>query len=175
MAALDTSGPWLTRARVRRTRLQLGQRAIALLRIDHEDGLGRLFDWTLVPVSLAFTDRKRPGLKQLRSWWHSVGPDLQSAAEGAARRAGIRQALLSGVSRVSGWQATTEWCTRAAARSVDRRTERIHLPMTPLPENHSTKSPVDCGFSNEAETSGTRAAVRDGALTCRRDRWSSRV
>ncbi len=134
-AALDTSGPWLARARLRRTRLQLGHRAIALFRIDHEDGLGRFFDWTLVPVSLAFTARKPPGPEQWRSWWQTVGPDLRLAAEDAARQSCALEgdpgkALLS--VRLARERRMAQGITGVVRPALqpglfDRRTERIHL------------------------------------------------
>jgi superfamily II DNA or RNA helicase len=57
LADLDANGPWITRARRRSSRARLGRRAIALVRVDREDGTSPLFDWVLVPLSIALTER----------------------------------------------------------------------------------------------------------------------
>src|SRR5438876_1146086 len=41
LALLEATGPWIARTRLRRTRVRLGRRAIAIIRVDHEDGSGR--------------------------------------------------------------------------------------------------------------------------------------
>jgi superfamily II DNA or RNA helicase len=86
LAALDASGPWVTRARLRRTRTQLGRRAIALVRIDYEDGGGHLIDCSLVPISLALTDHERHGAAQVKAILRALGTELCRAAMEASRR-----------------------------------------------------------------------------------------
>ena len=57
LAALETTGPWIAMTRLRTTRLRLRQRIVAIVRVEHEDGRGRLVDSTLVPMTFAISDR----------------------------------------------------------------------------------------------------------------------
>jgi superfamily II DNA or RNA helicase len=100
LSALDATGPWVTRARLAASRVRLGGRAIAILRIDHEDGGGRPCDWSLVPLSLAFLEGKHVGVERLKTLLRRLETDLQPAAEEASRQgraiAGdLRQGFLS--------------------------------------------------------------------------------
>jgi superfamily II DNA or RNA helicase len=100
LARLEITGPWVIRARLKRSRASLGRRLLAILRIDHEDGAGRLFDWTLAAVSLALTGGERLGPERLKALLHRVGAHLRSSAEEASRRDRLTagepmQALLS--------------------------------------------------------------------------------
>ena len=56
LVALDATGPWAARARLGRSRLRLGGRVLAILRIDAEDGGGRLVDGPSRP-SIGLTHR----------------------------------------------------------------------------------------------------------------------
>jgi superfamily II DNA or RNA helicase len=57
LAALETSGPWIATTRLNTTRLRLQERLVAIVRVEQEDGRGRLVDSTLVPMTFALSNR----------------------------------------------------------------------------------------------------------------------
>ena len=146
LAAVDSTGPWVTRARLGSSRARLGRRLIAILRIDHEDGSGRLFDWTLVSVSVALDDCGRLGPAQLKALLTSLGPGLQSCAESASRE---RRALAGGLMhdllsvRLTRERRIAQSIVGAARPAIqpglfDRRAERTRVA-TSLAAGESTK------------------------------------
>jgi superfamily II DNA or RNA helicase len=79
---LDSSGPWITRARLRPTRARLGRRALALVRVDREDGSGRLTDWIFFPLAVTLAARLDLDRKQLTALAASFEPILRSIERG---------------------------------------------------------------------------------------------
>jgi superfamily II DNA or RNA helicase len=121
-ASLEVTGTWITRARLRRTRQHLGSRAIALLRVEHEDGHGRVCDWTLLPVAIPLgPSRHGTGVRNLRTLLRDVTAALQAKAQDAcAGRLGDTERL---------WKALIDTRLareRAIALAV------LNAPRTPL-------------------------------------------
>ncbi len=84
-AGLEATGTWITRARLRRTRLGLGPRILALLRVDDENDDGRTTDSTLIPIGLALKNRSRyNGRSRIRTILREIGANLRAQAEQAA-------------------------------------------------------------------------------------------
>jgi hypothetical protein len=86
VAALIASGPWAARTRLGESRARLHGRLLAILRIDSDDGGGRLIDASLVAVTIALSRRARIGSDQLKTLLRDVGAALQADAEEACRR-----------------------------------------------------------------------------------------
>jgi hypothetical protein len=86
LANLEATGPWVVRARLRTSRLRLGRRIIAILRIDDEDGTGRLAGWTVVGLTVDLSGSESIARGQLKKWLSRLETDLRAPAE-AARRA----------------------------------------------------------------------------------------
>jgi superfamily II DNA or RNA helicase len=84
-AALEATGTWITRAKLRRTRLGLGPRILAMYRVDDENDDARTTDSTLIPVGLVLGNRNRyVGRSGIRAILRGMGPKLRTQAEQAA-------------------------------------------------------------------------------------------
>jgi len=165
LAALDSTGPWVTRARLGSSRARLGRRLIAILRIDHDDGSGRLFDRTLVSVSVALADcGRRLDLAQLKALLTSLEPDLRSCAERASRErlaqaGGLTHDLLS--VRLIRERRIARSIAGTAPSAVqpglfDRRAERTHVAAS-----------LAAGDATKEMTARLQALERSGILATR--------
>jgi superfamily II DNA or RNA helicase len=85
LEALDATGPWMARTRLWRTRLGLGRRAMAIMRVDHEDAGGRPCGFTLVPMTFAVSDRALRHPRDMSAVLEMAAASLQSRAEQATR------------------------------------------------------------------------------------------
>jgi superfamily II DNA or RNA helicase len=84
LAALEITGPWIAMTRLRTTRLRLQQRVVAIMRVEHEDGRGRLLESTLVPMTFAIADRALHRQRGIRAILDVAATTLQSRAAEAA-------------------------------------------------------------------------------------------
>jgi superfamily II DNA/RNA helicase len=86
LAALEATGTWITTARLRHTRRRLGRRIIAILRVEYEDGRGRVSHWTLVPLAITVANQQSLGRDGIRTVLRSVADDLRARAQEAIAR-----------------------------------------------------------------------------------------
>lgn len=135
-ASLESAGTWVARARHHQTRCRLGHRAIALLRVEYEDGHGRISDSRLVPVAIHFVNGKvLAGPLAVRAMLSAAGYALRTHAEEAARREQTRTNHLE--TALLDVRLARELSIRRAVGQVrlapsqpglfDRRAEREHL------------------------------------------------
>jgi superfamily II DNA or RNA helicase len=118
LAALEAAGTWATTARLGSTRRRLGRRIVALLRVEYEDGRGRLAHWTLVALAIAVTNLpRRLGGDGIRSVLRSIADDLRISAQRA----------------VAGQHDDVERLVRALAETRIARERSISQAILPLP------------------------------------------
>jgi superfamily II DNA or RNA helicase len=84
LAALDTSGPWIARTRLRETRRRLGPRAVAIVRID--DSHGPLSETSLVAMTFTIGSRALECSRRNRALPAGVITQLNLMAEHALPR-----------------------------------------------------------------------------------------
>jgi hypothetical protein len=82
LTALDLSGPWLMRARRRRTRILLRDRVVAIARIDRDDQAGRLVHATLVPIAIAPAGDGFWSPRDLLEWLRALTSSIEACADG---------------------------------------------------------------------------------------------
>ena len=79
LASLEAGGTWVTTARLRNTRTRLGRRMIAMVRLEHEDGQGRISVWTLVPLAIALTHlQRRLDREEIKGLLRSIVADVRT-------------------------------------------------------------------------------------------------
>ena len=86
-AALEASGAWITTTKLRETRARLGSRLLTILRVESEDGHGRVCGCAIVPLAIALPgSQRRLNTGDTRALLGAVSTELRSRAEGAAAR-----------------------------------------------------------------------------------------
>ncbi|MEO8259001.1 MAG: helicase-related protein [Acidobacteriota bacterium] len=89
LGLLEGAGAWIVTASLRRTRLRLRGRVIAILRVEHENGQGRTSHSMLVPLAVTAPRLlRRPGRSEVVRILRSMTRQLQAAAATAAGGAG---------------------------------------------------------------------------------------
>lgn len=76
--ALDATGPWIARTRLLATRAALGGRAMAIWRVDYEDGSGQRSASVLLPVMFRLPPGVAPSSGDVTSLVGRVAPALQA-------------------------------------------------------------------------------------------------
>jgi len=85
LESLEAAGTWIATARVRSTRVWLRRRVLAILRVEHEDGQGRVSHWMLVPLAVTVPHlQRRLGQAAVRRILRAIAAQLQAAASTAA-------------------------------------------------------------------------------------------
>ena len=134
LAVLDATGPWFARTRLRRTRFHLGRRAIAIMRVDHEDGGGRRCGFSLVPMTFDVSDRARRHPRDMNAALELAATTLQWRALDATRHshdefsklaAELMSTLLAREQRI-GATLLADRGHPAQSGLFDRRTERTY-------------------------------------------------
>jgi superfamily II DNA or RNA helicase len=79
--ALESGGAWLTTAHLSATRIRLGRRLLAILRVDIEDAEGRSVNWMLVPIAANLSTRSPLTAAEVGSLLRSIQGDLQQLVD----------------------------------------------------------------------------------------------
>jgi superfamily II DNA or RNA helicase len=134
LAALEATGTWITTAHLGSTRRRLGHRIVAIMRVDYEDGHGRVLHWALVSLAITVASlRRRFDRDQIRNMLRAIAGDLAISAQHAA--AGQHDEIERLARACAGTRAARE---RAIAQAppplplfqsglFDRRADHAHL------------------------------------------------
>lgn len=135
-ASVAGDSTWVTRARLRSTRLQLGSRIVAVFIVENDAQERKATNPILVPLAVELRGHRRFGHAQIRAFLHEVGRDLRLQAHDVAdpqRRVAetLARALLE--TRTAREAAIVEVIAANQERTpiqaglFDRRTEYEHL------------------------------------------------